>query len=234
MKLISNAKLIFISLALFTLVGCKATSSYTHHTVQKPENKPVKLLVMPVEIAINTLTASGNLELEVDATEKAKVAVQAVLHSETQRGKLELLHMPPLNAEEDKIVREHVALYDTVGGTAINFTPIFAHKRKNFDYTLGDGLAFLKERTGADAALFVNAYNTNSSGGRVAAATFAAMWGVAIPMGVDYSVVSIVDLETGNILWLNKPAVSNLQKDKNISKFSNRLFEEYEKSLSAK
>ena len=58
----------------------------------------------------------------------------------------------------------------TIGG------PAWKHKVDHFDYTLGSGLAFLKERTNADAGLLVIGRHQIATGGRVAASVLAALF----------------------------------------------------------
>lgn len=224
-------KFILSTLFLLILSGCKTTNSYTHVNAEKPSNGTAKILVMPVEVEINTLTASGDLELEVDLTEQAKSDVTESMFRQNVAENLQLIAMPELSSAHEELVNQHIALYDSVGYAAMTFTKVAQHKAKSFDYSLGNGLAFLKEYTDADLALFVNAYNTNSSGGRIAAAAFAAMWGVAIPMGVDFAIASVVDLESGDILWFSQPQVSSLQNIKNVDKFTQRVLENYEQSV---
>jgi hypothetical protein len=56
-----------------------------------------------------------------------------------------------------------------VGVTAhnmlLNGGDAWSHKRKEFDYTLGPSLAFLKKKTGANAAIVLVGDDVISSGG---------------------------------------------------------------------
>jgi len=69
------------------------------------------------------------------------------------------------------------------------------------DYTLGPGLAFLAEKTGADAALFVIAQDFVSTNERKALAVVGALFGVALPLGRTFAVAGLVELRTGKLLW---------------------------------
>lgn len=77
------------------------------------------------------------------------------------------------------------------------------HKRTRFDYTLGSGLAFLKEKTGADGAIVIVGEDLVSSAERKATAIVAALVGVAVPLGQSVILVGVVDLATGGLLWLH-------------------------------
>lgn len=117
-----------------------------------------------------------------EASERARVVLERVAASELERGApFELVPLPELGAEERANVDEHVALFYDVGWTASNCasfwkTPDF--KLREFDYSLGPGLAALKERTGADAGLFIGAAGVELVGG-------------------------LVDLASGDLLWVN-------------------------------
>lgn len=76
-------------------------------------------------------------------------------------------------------------------------------KRGKFDWTLGPGTQALQAATGARYALFVGARGAYADAGRVAAMVGMAILGVGIPLGGQYLVVSLVDLETGRVLWFN-------------------------------
>ena len=91
----------------------------------------------------------------------------------------------------------------TNGGAA------WQHKASRFDYTLGDGLAFLTARSGADAGLIVIGAQSVASGGRIALSIFSvvtgAFTGLYVPMagGGTFLTAGIVDLRTGDILGFN-------------------------------
>lgn len=59
----------------------------------------------------------------------------------------------------------------------------WAHKHHEFDYTVGPGLAFLRDETGADAALIVLGTDFISSAGRKAAFFSRLALGVIMPLG---------------------------------------------------
>jgi hypothetical protein len=103
-------------------------------------------------------------------------------------------------------VEEHLAIYEQVGSTAHALTfgtdPAWEHKRTHFDYTLGNNLKFLKELSGADSAVLIIGEDVESSGGRKTAAFFGALVGAVIPVGRSFVSLAVVDLETGDLLWM--------------------------------
>jgi hypothetical protein len=62
---------------------------------------------------------------------------------------------------------------------------------------------FFKEKTDADAAILVAGDDIVSSSGRKAAVVFAAILGVGLATGQSVALTSMVDLATGNLLWMH-------------------------------
>lgn len=83
------------------------------------------------------------------------------------------------------------------------FNTAWHFKAEHFDYTLGDGLGFLKEKYDLDAGLIISGEDVVSSSGRKTTAVLGAMFGVAIPLGHSILMGGLVDFRTGDLLWLN-------------------------------
>jgi hypothetical protein len=101
-----------------------------------------------------------------------------------------------------------VKLHDVVGGAIIFHVVVGGNnklptKSDPLDYTLGPGVMDLRNKFGADYALFVDVRDTYSSSSRKALQIFAAVAGVGIQGGTQAGYVSLVDLKTGNIVWFN-------------------------------
>lgn len=77
------------------------------------------------------------------------------------------------------------------------------------DWSLGDGVQEIQQRTGADYALFTYVRDSYSSGGRNALRVFAMLAGAAVGSYVDIGgglqigVATLVDLRTGRVVWNN-------------------------------
>ena len=174
-----------------------------------PRALPRKVVILPVDITVKELSAGGVVEKVPGwSAEATKVVTDALALSTRERQDIEIVPMPALNDEERQMLDEYLAGYEAIGANALVLTRFggdaWKHKREQFDYTLGEGLRFLKDKTGADAALITFGEDVVSSGGRKAAFVLAAaLLGAAIPMG--YSVISlgVLDLNNGDILWMH-------------------------------
>lgn len=236
MRPIRTLSLLLLSTLL--LIGCQTFPRHKVHysLLEKPERElPKRLLLMPIDVTVSELSAGGLAEEVPEWSKQAENNLLAELTSNSrQHINLELVPLPPLTEDEQRIVEQHQALYDTVGGTAIVLTrmPIAAweHKNRHFDYTLGDGLAFLADKTGADTALFLVGEDMISTGGRKAAFVLAAAFGVGLQMGHTVVIGGLVDLHSGDILWLNYTVETDdttLTDRADVAEVLDELFEKY-------
>jgi hypothetical protein len=176
-----------------------------------PTTPPIKVLLLPVDFDVLEMSASGIVEPVPDKTKEAELALTdsagRVLRS-TKR--FQIIDLPAMSDEEKELLREHVTLYKATAVNAAQMMrlggPAWKAKQKNFDYSIGDGLKFLIERSGADTAVVVAGAKVSSSGGRVAMMILLAAAGVAIPMGGAQATAGLIDLDTGKILWLDDSA----------------------------
>ena len=228
---------LFIVLFVVVVSGCQALPKHRlHQRVISGDipNLGHTVLLLPTEITAHELQASGQKEEVPEWTAQATKHVIASLKTSGVGG-LKLVQVPKLTDEETRIVREHVGLYDKVAGSVIwssnpAVSSAWTHKLKNFDYTIGDGLSFLADKTGVDKALLIVGEDTISSSGRQATFIFAAAFGVAIPMGYAIVNAGIVDLRTGDLLWMNTTAnvmSLSLREQESSDKMVGVLFEEY-------
>lgn len=227
-----------VVLVLVLLAGCATgpPSHRVHHSLADSPGKslPRQVVLLPVEITVKEMSAGGVVEKDPAWSSRASAAVREALLGYAGGGaRMELLPLPELTGDEEAAVHEHLALYRVVGKSAYTFTggqiKGWEHKARHFDYTLGDGLRFLRERSGAGLGLIVLGEDTVSSTGRKVMAVLYASAGVGIPMGHSFLGAGLVDLETGDLLWLNLSA-SQAWKDLRQSSDARAMVEELFKS----
>ena len=202
-------KFFYLALALL-LTACAtpaknvASPAFGNTASQKPK----KVLLLPPNVEVMEISAGGVPEKVETWSQQARHNIEQSLHQVVGgTHHFELTEITAVSASEKAQVEQYLALYEVVGRDAFVFShstdAAWQQKRSNFDYSLGNGLRFLKQKTGADAALFVIGADQISTGGRKAAMFLGAMIGVVIPAGMSFVSTGLVDLETGNILWLN-------------------------------
>jgi hypothetical protein len=77
-------------------------------------------------------------------------------------------------------------------------------KEDRLDWTFGDSLRPLQQASGARYGLFTWVRDSYASPERVAMMVGLALLGVGISGGFQTGYASLVDLETGQVLWFNK------------------------------
>lgn len=214
MAKMSNACLLLLGFAILFVQGCapSSTKSFVNRPdlVLKKETK--QILLMPIDIQLSTLTAGGVLQPEAEWTANATRYVEDCL--ERKMGSMnvhllcpgEIARIEMSEKEQQKNIQLQ-KLHETVGNTILvhKYVPMLRlPSKETFDWSLGPETQFLKEKFGADYALFVYIRDSYASGGRKAFFIVAAALGVGIPMGQQVGFASLVDLETGDVVWFNR------------------------------
>lgn len=116
---------------------------------------------------------------------------------------------PDLVGDEARLFSEHRALFSSVANSVVNYqffpgNRLPTRKNKPFEWTLGEGAKALAAKTGARYGLFVTTRDQYGSFGRKMFQIFAAgLVGVGVQSGEHVGYAGLVDLETGDLLWLN-------------------------------
>ncbi len=234
-------RFIIVSVLFSFLSACGGgvvTRYKIHHSLlEKSKLLPKKILVLPVDISVFQLSTGGVSEEVKKWSDLANTNVHKVISQFASKSKkFEVIQYKKFQGKEQNRVDEHVALYNLVGRMGLSyFSGAWKHKRVKFDYSLGSGLKFLADKTGADAAMLVVGVDYVSSKGRKAAAVGLLLAGVLlgrgarIPLGYSNLVVGIVDLRTGNLLWIKreKDSVRTLRKTEHVEHMVKRIMSDY-------
>lgn len=206
-----------IFLFLITLSASSCATQTSRMELGLPDNaKGQQILLMPMDIQLSTLTAGGVLKPEAEWTQNAYTHVEEAIRKQVDAMDIRLLSPEDvegiqLSVDEQQKRIQLIKLYEAVGQSILThqYVPAFnlPAKEKKFDWSIGPEAKFLKDKYGADYALFVYLRDSYASGGRVL--TFlavAALTGSSIQMGQQVGFGSVVDLNTGRIIWFNKLA----------------------------
>ena len=201
--------LLLVSAVLIACEGCVTTTSQRGDRCATPPPSTNVLLIEP-DIILFELTAGGLEEPRADWTETAKVNVGKKLEEILQKTGDKLIpHQPPEKAPDRMHAHGQILkLHEVVGQTVLihKYIPIYSLPTKEgcFDWGLGECVNSLKKDTGADYALFVYLRDSYTSPGRAALMVAAALFGVGLQGGVQLGFASLVDLQTGQIVWFNR------------------------------
>jgi hypothetical protein len=188
-----------------------------------------RVLLMPPDIKFSAMTASGMLEPQADWTQAARENFLAGVAAFAELREVELVRMPE-NATLSETDLALERLHAVVGPTILinHFgEQKLPTKGGQFDWSLGPSVASLREHYDADYALFSYYRHTQATGGRIAMMVLFAAAGVAIPTGGQGGFGSLVDLNTGDIVWFNNVPVGtgDLRTPEGAATVVQRLFQ---------
>ena len=163
-----------------------------------------RLLVLPVDMELYSISAGGIPEPKADWTESAVKNFRTGLDA---RKKLLGANIVQLEEKDLDELAEINALHGAVAQA------VFLHHRLGvaklptkaglLDWSMGDSVKLLKDKTGADYALFTWIRDSYASPERKAAVVVMAILGVGIAGGAQIGYASLVDLNNGRIVWFN-------------------------------
>jgi len=170
----------------------------------EPVPADARIVLMPPDIRYYLISAGGNPELHEAWTTDTEARFSTALAAVARERNARISVVTPADVGEAAMRYEslHAALGEAlivhvVGGAALPSKP----DNRISDWTLGPGVDDIRERTGADYALFVHYRETRPAGGRIALAILAAAANTIIPTGSQHGFASLVDLATGRVTW---------------------------------
>lgn len=172
-----------------------------------------KMVVVPVDMELFALSAGGVLEPRADWTNAAHKHFRAALMARKDVIEPGTLELKETDLDE---LGQLNALHGTVAEAVFRHhmikMPALPTKNGVLDWTLGDAVAPLRERTGADYALFFWIRDSYATAERKAAMVAMTIVGAAFGMaiipagGQQIGYASLVDLKTGRVVWFNNLA----------------------------
>ena len=166
-----------------------------------------RVAVMPTDIELFSISAGGVPEPKADWTEAASRHFRAALvDKQKQALKLDVIVLEEKDADDfAEINALHGAIARAI--SMHHFGPGFLQlptKDGKLDWSLGESTRAIKKATGADYALFTWVRDSYASAERVATMIALAVLGVGVGGGMQVGYASLVELETGRVLWFNR------------------------------
>jgi hypothetical protein len=185
------------------------------NSATKPEfmflaGQSAKIVVLKSDVSVAELTTGGLDQPKADWTKQAQAALEkAFATSYTERG-LQIMPLPEMKGEDAKALSNCLNLLKIVSNEALTHKvfPGEALPTKDGDllWSLGPGIAKLGEKIGADYAITFFSRDSYITKGRKAAETVSALLGEATSDGVHAGSMTMVDLKTGALVWMNVDA----------------------------
>lgn len=171
-------------------------------------DKSARVLVMPVDVELFSLSAGGVPEPKADWTATAHGHMRDALAQRLKALGVDVQQGDEALADEfaeqvglHAAVARSIDLHHGVGG-------IWALPTKGgvLDWSFADSMQGLAQKTGARYGMFVWVRDSYASAERKAAIVAMALLGVGLTGGIQVGYASLVDLQTGRVLWFNRLA----------------------------
>lgn len=188
-------------------VAAQAANPDVEHLAPGFTSRPAgsRLVILPADMELFSISAGGVEEPRADWTAAAQKNLAAALDAERPLLGDRVSHLEPAQADEfadivtlHRAVADAIALHHTGRGLKLST------KEDRLDWSLGDAVRPLKERTGADYALFTWVRDSYASSERKFAMLAMAMLGAISLGGEQVAYASLVDLKTGRVVWFNR------------------------------
>ncbi len=163
-----------------------------------------RLLLVPADMELFSISAGGVVEPRADWTDAAQKHFKAAL--DARRAQLGPQVVEIGEAELDDFAQLHAlhrAVAEAVWVHHVHSGMSLPTKNEQLDWTLGAAVAPLREKTGADYALFTWVRDTYASNERKATMFAMALLGSIMTGGEQNAYASLVDLKTGRVVWFN-------------------------------
>jgi hypothetical protein len=194
-----------------TLGACTMTKAYENTPDQDSDVKVSRVMLLPPDVELSELSAAGLLTPKADWTKRAEGHVNAAVDSLLAQRNVAIIRFQS-PGEDDPAAHDFAQmekLHEAVGQSILLHKyaqPLELPTKKSdrLNWTLGPNVGLLAQGSDADHALFVYLRDSFSSDDRKAAMIFAALLGVGIHGGLQVGFASLVDLESGEVVWFNR------------------------------
>ncbi len=202
---------------LLAVLFASLTLVTTAHAQEKTGIKPgfslkpgtARIVLMRPSIRVGAQSTGGMYEPNADWTDQAKENIATALaKAQTGLGNSVVGYVEPVGAGSAKVA-EYQELFGAVASSVIEYqffkgNRLPTKKRKDqFEWGLGPDVRTLPGLEAADYALFITTEDHFGSTGRKVLQLFAAMARVPVTAGVHTGYAGLIDLRTGELVWLN-------------------------------
>lgn len=166
--------------------------------------KGAKVAIMPLDIELYSISGGGIPEPKADWTEAAMRHFNAALVAKKSALGLNTVELSERDADEvEEINNLHGAVARAIA--LHHFGEVnLPTKEGKLDWSLGEAVRVIKNKTGADYAIFNWVRDSYASAERKVAMVMMALMGVGVPGGLQLGYSSLVDLNSGRVLWFNR------------------------------
>lgn len=163
-----------------------------------------RIVMIEPDVQLMELDAGGIFEPRADWTKAAQTFIDEDLRAHFGKSGVELVNADRPTQRDIQLVKLHAVvgqailthIYDRGAGLRNKVTPR--------DWTLGPGTNEMRDRYGADYALFIFVRDSYATSNRKLVEVFGNLAGAKLDVAEQEGFASLVDLRTGNIVWFNR------------------------------
>ena len=212
-RIISRLLAACLAISLFSSQAMAQERTAIKQGFELAANSGKKILIFRPAVSVGAQSTGGLFEPNAEWTEEAKKNI-AIALAELQAGLgNEVIEAPEAYEEDARNLQEHMALFSAVSQSVINYQFFVGNrlptkKRDNkadiFEWSLGGGVSELPGASEADYGLFIYNKDAYGSTGRKLFQIAAMLTvGAGVTSGEHHGFAGLVDLKTGDLLWLN-------------------------------
>lgn len=193
---------LFLFWLLHTAPGMAQSKNLAPGFTYLPEQ--TKVVIMPADVELFSMSAGGVQEPRADWTEQAqKHLQQELMHPRSNLAREVSLLPAELHDPMAELNGLHGAVAQSIFFHHIQGISKLPTKNGELRWTLGDAVKDLREKTQADYALFVWIRDSYASAERKLAMVAMAFLGVGLIGGSQVGYASLVNLKDGQVVWFN-------------------------------
>lgn len=201
------------------------------------------ILVFRPTVRVGAQSTGGMFEPNSEWTDQARKNIEAALTKQQAVLGNKILEAPDVYGDESRTIEEYSALFAAMSQAIINYQFFVGNrlptkKRDNkadiFEWSLGSGVSTLPGASGADYGLFIYNKDAYGSTGRKLLQAVALLGpGIAVKSGEHRGYAGLIDLKTGDVLWLNADEAmgGDVRTSEGAEKRVSQLLEEFPGSV---
>lgn len=167
-----------------------------------------RIALMPVDVELFSLSAGGIPEPRADWTAAAQGFMKTEVEARARALNMDTVLVTEQDADDfaeqvglHAAVAQAVSLHHAVGGMWTLPT-----KRGKLDWSFGDAMKPLAQKTGARYGLFLWVRDSYASAERKMMMVGLAMLGIGVTGGMQVGYASLIDLDSGRLVWFRRLA----------------------------
>src|ERR1700704_4296897 len=162
-----------------------------------------RIVMIEPDVQLMELDAGGILELRADWTKAAQNFIWQDLRAHFAKSGAALVNADRPTPRDIQLVKLHAVVARAILTHMYNRAARLRNKASPLDWTLGRGTNEMRDRYGADYALFIFVRDSYATANRQLVEVFGNLSGAHLDTAGQEGFASLVDLRTGNIVWFN-------------------------------